>query len=131
MRLSCLIRRAAEEHAHVVAFDVDGTILSYDGDHTKFGEPLPGIIDELKKLRDANWKIAIWTCRSDLAAVKAALDERGVPYDFINENPLGPKDTSGKIFAECYVDDRSVDFNGQTAGLSDRIMAFQPWYKAQ
>lgn len=122
-------KQAPIEHPRVVAFDLDGTLLSYDGDHTAIGKPLPGIIGELQKIKDAGWYISIWTCRGDLEGVKEALDSYGVPYDFINENPHGPPDGSSKIFAHVYVDDRALSFDGKVEGLADRVTKFKPWYQ--
>jgi hypothetical protein len=116
------------EHPRVAAFDVDGTILSYDGDPDKPGVPLPGILDEMRKIKDAGWLIAIWTCRGDVDKVRSTLERHQIPFDFINDNPHGPPDSSNKIFAHVYVDDRAIAFDGNSSGLADRVINFKPWY---
>jgi hypothetical protein len=114
-----------------IAFDLDGTILKYKvgmADHDAFGEPYPGVVDEMKKLRSKGWKIIIWTCRGKSKAMVSHLKKYGIPYDDINENSSGPHD-SPKIHADVYVDDRAIRFDGNTKGLADKIMNLRPWHE--
>lgn len=107
----------------IAAVDLDGTILSYDGwkGPSHFGKPLPGIIDELGKLKQAGWAIVIWTCRASDYALRAHLEKHQVPYDYINKHPWQPTGTSHKIYADVYIDDRALRFEGDTEGLAKRI----------
>ena len=114
----------------VVAVDLDGTLLEYDGwkGPAHFGQPIPGVVKALFELKKAGWAVAIWTTRRTDYALKAHLDKHDIPYDFINKNPFGPSNGSHKIFADVYLDDRAVRFTGNTSGLAKRIMdAATPW----
>jgi len=114
----------------VVAVDLDGTLLEYDGwkGPAHFGKPIPGVLNALYELKKAGWAVAIWTTRRTDHALKAHLDKHNVPYDFINKNPFGPPQGSHKIYADVYLDDRALRFNGNTAGLAKRVMdAAESW----
>lgn len=114
----------------VVAVDLDGTLCEYDGwkGPAHFGKPIPGVVKALFELKKAGWAVVIWTTRRTDHALKAHLEKHGVPYDFINKNPFGPPQGSHKIFADVYLDDRAVRFDGNTGGLAKRIMdAATPW----
>ena len=114
-----------------VAFDLDGTILEYHpGMANKgiFGPPIPGMISEMRKLMKNGWKIIIWTCRGNSPELQEHLKKCNIPYDEINVNTSFAHE-SPKIYADVYVDDRSIGYRGDSRGLANRIMAFRPWYK--
>jgi histidinol phosphatase-like enzyme len=109
----------------IAAIDLDGTILEYDGwkGPAHFGKPVAGIIDELGTLKREGWAIVIWTCRANDFALKAHLEKYQVPYDYINKHPWQPPGSSHKVYADVYVDDRGLRFNGTSQGLAERIIA--------
>jgi len=119
-----------EVRPHVLAIDLDGTLLQYDGwkgpEH--FGVLIEGMVKVLRQLREKGWKISIWTTRAADDALRAHLQRHDVPYDYINENPHGPTG-SPKIFADVYLDDRALRFEGSTTGLTERIVASVPWFE--
>lgn len=122
------IRAAQEDRLPILAVDMDGTLL----EHTEpphLGEPIPGMVEELQKLRAAGWIICVWTCRQDTIDLRKHLDRHGIPYDYVNESPFNPPDNSDKIQADLYLDDKSLNFNGKTEGLAEQIMYFRPWHK--
>lgn len=122
------IRAAQENRLPILGLDVDGTLL----EHTHppdFGNPIPGMIEELEKLRKAGWIISIWTCRGDVEKLRAHLDMHNIPYDYINESPLKYPDDSVKIQADVYLDDKAMHFDGSTENLADKILHFKPWHK--
>lgn len=121
-------KRESRSWKPVLAVDCDGTLLEYRKP-PEFGPPIPGIIDELRKVKEAGWHIAIWTCRNDSQELRAHLEKHDVPFDFVNEYPYWPPDGSAKLSAEVYLDDRAMEFCGTTEGLAERILAFKPWYK--
>lgn len=112
-----------------LAVDLDGTLLEYSDFGQPLGKPVPGMKEELEKVRAAGWRIAIWSVRSNVAEIKELLDAHGIPYDFINEHDNEPQDSSRKMAAHLYLDDRAMPFDGKTEGLAERILSFKPWYR--
>jgi hypothetical protein len=111
-------RAGDEERPPVVAVDLDGTVLEYDGwvGESHFGDPRPGARKALKALQGRGYLLVINTCRGNVQAVKDVLHENDLPYDYVNESPHQPPGTSDKIQADVYIDDRAVN-------------ARQPWSK--
>lgn len=111
-------RADKEEHSPIIAVDLDGTILEYDGwkgeDH--FGDPRVGARKALRELQRRGYLVVIHTCRGNTQAVKDVLHKHDLPYDYINTSPFQPPGTSDKIQADVYIDDRAVN-------------ARQPWSK--
>ena len=115
-----------KESPPVVAVDVDGTLLEYDGwkgeDH--FGAVRAGARDALLAFRAAGAKVAINTCRGDTAKVKAALEKAELPFDYIHENPHAPPGThASKMSADVYVDDRMVDGRQAWPDIQKEVLA--------
>lgn len=120
-----------EERKMVLAIDLDGTLLKYDGwkGDAHYGEPNPGMKEVLEKVRAAGWTIVIWTTRGGDGAIRNHLAKHQIPFDYINKNPHGPPSSSPKIFADVYLDDRAIRFEGSTTGLADRILSVKPWFE--
>jgi len=112
-----------------LAVDLDGTLLEYSDFGNPLGKLIPGMKEELEKVKAAGWRIAIWTVRSNIEEIKVLLDENGIPYDGINEYDNEPEDSSRKMAARVYLDDRAILFNGKTEGLAEKIISFKPWYR--
>jgi len=108
----------------VVAVDLDGTILRFDGwkGQKHFGEPLPGAKEALFELKRRGFIVVIWTTRKNIEDIKRVLAKYGIPFDYINENPHQPPDCGGKIYADFYVDDRAVEFNGNWDTVLRKIL---------
>ena len=96
----------------VIAVDFDGT-LCIDR-YPAIGNENIALIEKLKHLRNNGCKLILWTCRKGMyldAAIHWCQDF-GLEFDTINENL--PEhidfygDDSRKIFADIYIDDRSV-----------------------
>lgn len=111
----------------VLAVDLDGTLLK--DDHPALGKPIPDVVAVLHAVRAAGWKIVVWTVRNEDAQIKKHLEDAGVPFDYINENPYGPTDGSRKIYADVYLDNHAIQFNGDTRGLAEKIINFKSWDK--
>lgn len=121
----------ADERKKVLAVDLDGTLLQYDGwkGEAHYGEPNPGMREVLKQVAEAGWVIVIWTTRGGDGAIRRHLSKHNIPFDYINKNPHGPPGASPKIFADVYLDDRALRFEGETAGLAEKILAAEPWFE--
>jgi predicted NUDIX family NTP pyrophosphohydrolase len=115
----------------VAAIDLDGTLCTYrEGAPAEIGPVLDGWVEELQELRDNGWKIVLWSVRPASLDIALKLEAQGVPFDYFNENPHGPKDGSNKIYADVYVDDKGWRFMGDPKGIAKAIMSFQAWHKA-
>ncbi len=117
----------------ILALDLDGTALNYNGNNyapKEFGEAIRGMVEELKKLREVGVKIVVWSCRPDSPEMRAHLDAQEIPYDYINDHPWNGPDNPRKIHANWYLDDKSVQFNGIAAGLAERVLSHEPWWRS-
>lgn len=88
------------------AVDLDGTlaqgIWTPDDPTSEIGPPLLGNVDKLKKLINLGYKIVIHTSRPwhDYEAIEAWLIYYQIPFNMI---------VCGKLLADRYIDDRSVN----------------------
>ena len=114
-----------------VAFDFDGVISDYHGfagvEHT--GEPIPEIVETIRKLKALGSTIIVYSTRSD-ELIRDYCNKYSISVDYINENPLFPDATGSKPVAQVYVDDRAVCFRKQSAeALVEEIINFEPYWK--
>lgn len=113
-----------------VVFDFDGVIHSYKsgwcGIDNIPDEPVDGIGDLLKRIKDAGYRIVIVSsrCSSEkgIDAIKKWLKKYDL-YQYID------KISVEKTAASVYIDDRAICFKGETEGLYDQIVSFKPWTK--
>lgn len=117
------------------AIDFDGTI-AYDA-YPNVGKLIPGAKETMQKIKELGGEIAIWTCRTDQWAqdAKDFLDKNEIPYDYFNKpfdhhvNIYGG-DNSRKIYADCYIDDRSVQFGCEPVDwciVQKAIYKYEEW----
>lgn len=121
--------RKQKTRPNILALDLDGTLLSYDGYHEGvFGTPFKGMVEQLHILKKSGWVIVIWTCRQDTPELRHHLDFHEIPYDHINKHPwdLG---RSRKMGADIYLDDRGLQFNGISDNLANEIMDHRFWWE--
>jgi len=115
-----------------VCIDLDGTIAHYidwQGE-TVFGEPVEGVQQALGRLQAEGWKIIIFTTRGNKDLIAGYLKNHKIPYDYINENPTQPDNAAdGKPYAEAYIDDRGIQFNGNWPAAVNEALHFTPWEK--
>ena len=96
----------------VIAVDFDGTLAK--SQYPSIGEPNHLLIAALKEAKKNGAKIILWTCRSGKELEEAVLWSRmqGLKFDAINDDLPEVKerfgDTSKKIFAHYYIDDRAL-----------------------
>lgn len=126
------MRYDKSDRPKILALDLDGTALKYDGTFVKneFGEALRGMVEELQKLKEAGVAIVIWSCRGDSPEMRAHLDKQEIPYDYVNDHPWNGPDGPRKIYADWYLDDKAIAYNGISDGLAARILAHKPWWKS-
>ncbi|MEA5256621.1 hypothetical protein VB264_02425 [Arcicella aquatica] len=87
----------------VIAFDFDDTVYDF---HNK-GRLYNDVIALLKKLKSINCYLICWTGQEDMVFVSNYLNQNGIPFDAINENPPFHQSKSKKIYANAYLDDRA------------------------
>ena len=113
-----------------VCIDLDGTIAHYKAweGETVFGEPIEGVQSALAQLQKENWKIIIYTTRSNQTLIEGYLKQHSIPFDYINYNPDQPENAiGGKPYAEAYIDDRAIQFNGNWPATVNELLYFAPW----
>ena len=98
----------------VVAIDLDGTLAKEMDDYkpNKIGPPIYNAKKILDKVKELGAVIVINTCRSDQSVIRSWLDKYDIPYDHINKNPKQPKDTSHKVMADRYWDNKQPSWRG-------------------
>ena len=114
-----------------ICIDFDGVIHDYkdgwQGDD-KFGEMIPGADTATEILKKKGWTVIIYTTRPATDKLKEWLKDKGVKYDYINENPDQPENSKdGKIVADIYLDDRAICFKGEWGWIMSEIAEFEPW----
>lgn len=113
-----------------ICVDLDGTIAHYKEwqGETSFGDPIEGVQSALGQLRTEGWKIIIYTTRVNQALIENYLNRNSVPFDYINHNPDQPENAiGGKPFADAYIDDRGIQFNGNWQSTLNEVLHFAPW----
>ncbi len=102
---------------NIIAVDFDGT-LCFDC-YPEIGTPNLRLINILKDLREKGIRLILWTCRcgSPLSEALSWCASFGLFFDAVNENLPEILEKYGsdsrKIFADVYIDDRSIN------GLAD------------
>jgi len=117
-----------KDRPRVLAVDLDGTLLQNEG-HPVFGEPIPAVVAAVRQLKEEGWVIVVWTCRGDTRELREYLAAQEIPFDHINENPGGPANGSPKIFADVYLDDRALRFDGDGDMVKKIKEAVVPWHE--
>jgi len=87
--------------------DFDATI-AYN-DYPFIGEEVPEAIRVLKRLNNAGHSLILLTMRhkSELADAKKWLQEKGVYFDYYNENPEF-ETGSRKVYGHLHIDDHNI-----------------------
>ena len=103
----------------VVIIDFDGTIV--DHAFPEIGSPLPLAFEVMKELKEAGYKLILWTCREDdphrihkryLEEAVAYCKANGVEFDAVNES-LPPEDfrpehfVLRKPYGHYHIDDKN------------------------
>ena len=104
-----------ESHRHtVLAVDLDGTLANEDGDFDvkEIGQPIYNAKKIMDAVKELGVCIVINTCRGDKKVISAWLNEHEITYDHINENPHQPDDSSNKVMADRYWDNKQPSWRG-------------------
>lgn len=89
----------------LIAYDFDDTVFDCHG----VGSTHEKVINLLKTCKDIGALFIVNTCRGeeDYEFVKKYLDEKGLPYDKINENFDFAGVTGTKVYANIVLDDKA------------------------
>jgi hypothetical protein len=113
-----------------ICIDFDGVIHAYydvpwTGETSIKGAPVPGAKEAIQKLKAAGHKIIVNSARFSsnpeaVVAIQVWLEIWGIPYDVISLY---------KPYADIYLDDRALCFNGDWAKTVNDCENFKPWCK--
>jgi len=117
----------------IVAIDFDGCIADYSkgwlGENV-FGDVIPGCKEALQRMKDDGYKIIIYTVREHTRWLEQYFKSNGIPYDYINESVPGTYSNDGsKVYADVYIDDRAVTFDGNWEKIPKVVGGFMSWQK--
>lgn len=100
----------------IIAIDFDGTIVP--DCFPEIGHPFIGAIESLRKLKENDYKLILWTCRTDLPERKYLTEavefcrSHGIEFDAVNDNlpdaPFFEKGNCRKVYADFYIDDKAL-----------------------
>jgi len=105
-----------------VCVDLDDTIIDNDRDSETYLQPLPGAVDALQALRDAGYRVIVWSARAssvwgDNAAkmdeMRRVLRDHGIPHDEVD---VGDR---GKRPCLLYIDNNAVHFRSWRSALPE------------
>jgi hypothetical protein len=113
-----------------IAVDFDGTIVHED--YPRIGNPLPLAFRTLSRWQRTGLYLILHTMRTGELLEKALkfCRQNGIVFDAVNENPEQkdwPDPSSGKVWADIYIDDHMLgaplDHNGDLdwSGIEARI----------
>lgn len=108
---------------YYIAVDFDGTLVEHR--FPRIGLIRDWVVKTIKRrkehLRREGYTpyIILWTCRPGefFKQAKEFCIENKLPIDFYNENPLVEFETSNKIFAHEYWDDRAISVTTMGKGI--------------
>ena len=118
----------------IIAIDFDGVIAEWTGKfkgHGVFGKLIPGAQEAITHLKNVGHTIIIYTCRIEIHQIREFLVENKIPFDYINhcpfnvDYPLHP----AKPYADVYVDDSGLNFDGFWPDMVDKIQNFKKWWQ--
>lgn len=114
----------------IIAFDLDGTLAEYAGYKGAYiiGKPVKGMLELMDRLREQGWEIGIYSCRNN-EEVSFWCNKWHVVPDWINQNKFLGQDCPNKPFADIYVDDKAIRFDGDAVDLEHQIQNFKEWWK--
>jgi len=105
--------------ANVVCVDFDGTLYPW-GDLYSRARPNPGAVEAVKRMKEAGFRIVIFTSRLSPTWTFAEHESMTGQYNYIQDMLLRdgiPFDdiTCEKVPSIAYIDDRAVVYNGNDA----------------
>jgi len=97
----------------IISFDLDGVLAQYEEGWQgakKIGEPVEGALEAITKLSAMGFHLVVNTVRGNIEIIKEWLGKNFPNIKFtINEPIWSPPNSSNKIFAHVYIDDRNIE----------------------
>ncbi len=118
-------------HGRTIAFDFDGVIAQYHGYVSSHDEqkPVEATVEAMRQLKKLGYNLLIHSTRSD-AFLSQYCKKHHIPFDYLNRRPDKEGGNPGKPIAYVYVDDRAINFHGQSANtLVDEICNFSAYWE--
>ena len=105
----------------IIAVDFDGTIVEHE--FPEIGPLKEGAAKALRAIKKAGHRIVIWTCRKgkEEGQLRTFLLEKNIPFDTINTPIPGFDIDTRKIYADVYIDDRSIRFSENWEELRKKL----------
>lgn len=113
-----------------ICIDIDGTLVHYEEwkGEEHFGGIIEGAASATHKLHENGWYIIIFSTRANKELISRFLEDNKIEFDTINENPNQPENAKdGKPYADIYIDDRAICFNGDWEQTLKEVEKFKPW----
>lgn len=98
------------ERPTIYAVDFDGTLVK--NEFPGIGEPNKKVVEYVRERKRQGDIIILWTTRKNefLDEALQFCQQHNIPIDYANENvPWLDFETSSKIFADVYIDDRGYN----------------------
>lgn len=121
----------------IVAVDFDGVIHPYVSGYKGPGDfqpPYDGAKEALAALQGLGYDILINTCRGEAKLIEDYLNGHNIPFNWVNDygdadtdKPDGFIPNPKKVFADIYIDDRAIRFQGWDS-LVEEVEDFTLWY---
>lgn len=117
-----------------IIFDFDGVIHQYGGwkgPEVIDGEPVPGIKEAIKEIRKT-YRVVIYSTRcnaGDRLRCNKTTGQIAIEGWLLRNDIEVDEVVNKKVPAKLQIDDRCIYFNGDSAGLLDKINNFKTWYK--
>lgn len=106
-RLLNLLRKAYEAHGSlIISFDYDDTVSPYSTTYWGLA-PTRGV---LKRAKEAGHKLILNTNNKDIKGCLEFCKEHGITPDAINENIVEAFKGQTKVYANLYLDDKTLLF---------------------
>lgn len=114
---------------NILCVDLDDTITDYPGWEGEGyivvnGKPAEGVREAIDTLRNEGWLVLVHSTRCNfkggVVATAKWLEDNGIRVDGVCFN---------KPPADIYLDDKGMTFDGNWAGMLEKIRGFKTWKK--